>query len=154
MSTHEARSHYGSKLVVYQCPDCSGFWVDGNVVGSMGYDSALEIEDVVDFSEISSEPNQIAAFCPRCETYLVEQIGGGMPKGLRIDFCKVCCGYWFDKGELMIYKSYIEKRRQKYHEHEEKQRLKKQDTQLRRTTDISVETGAGRALNIVWKLMG
>ena len=112
MQQHEGRGHYGANLVVFQCPVCSGIWTDGTVVGALSRDSALQAEAEVDFEEISSEPRQVAALCPRCETNLMEQTGGGMPGGLRIDYCLGCHGFWFDKGELMIYKSYQEKKRQ------------------------------------------
>ena len=112
MKQREGKGHYGAKLSVFQCPECSGLWVDGEVVVALSHDSALAVEDHVEFEEISMEPRELRVFCPRCEAPLMEQSGGRLPKGLHIDFCNGCHGYWFDKGELMIYKSYLEKRRQ------------------------------------------
>lgn len=125
MNEREARGHYGAILQILQCPECLGLWVDGTVVTALSHDSALQAESDVDFSEISTEPRQVAAFCPRCEIYLMEQTGGGLPKDLRIDYCKGCHGFWFDKGELMIYKSYIEKKRKKFSAREKGKRKKR-----------------------------
>ncbi len=119
MERRKARSHYGVPLVIFQCPDCSGLWVDRETVTAISRDSALEVESDVRIEEISTAPRNMAAFCPRCETYLVEQTGGGLPKGLRIDYCTTCHGYWFDKGELMIYKTYQEEKRKRFRESEE-----------------------------------
>lgn len=114
MNEHEAKSHYGTNLSIFQCPECLGIWVDGEVVGAISKDSAIEAEADVDFSEISTEPRETAAFCPRCEIYLIEQTGYGPPENLRVDCCTRCNGYWFDKGELMIYKGYMENRRKSF----------------------------------------
>jgi len=127
MKQREGKGHYGAKLSVFQCPACSGLWVDGEVVVALSHDSALEVETQVEFEEISMEPRELEVFCPRCEIHLMEQSGGRLPKGLHIDFCNGCHGYWFDKGELMIYKSYLEKRRQTSRQHmaEDRERSEK-----------------------------
>ena len=112
MQKREGQGHYGAKLPLFQCPGCSGLWVDGRVVRGMSYDSALEAEPDAVLDEIVTEPRKTEMACPRCESKLMEQAGGSLPKDLHIDYCSVCEGYWFDKGELMIYKSHLEKRRQ------------------------------------------
>ena len=112
MKDREAEGHYGARHIIFQCPECSGIWVDGEVGARVTRDSALKIEAAIDFEEISTEPREIAAACPRCQIHLMEQAGGGLPEGLHIDYCQKCHGFWFDKGELMIYKSYQEKKRQ------------------------------------------
>ncbi len=128
MNGQEGRGHYGAKLEIYQCPECLGLWVDGKVVIALSHESALRAETDVDFDEISTEPREIAAFCPRCETYLMEQTGGGLPEGLRIDYCAQCRGFWFDKGELMIYKSYIKNKREAFKKSEKEKRKRKART--------------------------
>jgi len=139
MERHEAVGHYGAKLTLFQCPECSGIWVDSKLVAAITRESALEVEADVEFEEISTEPREGAAFCPRCEINLMEQTGGGMPKGLRIDYCSGCHGFWFDKGELMIYKSYLEKKRQKFSKsEEEKRRRKKRLDRARRAGEVEV----------------
>ena len=125
MEQREAKGHYGAKLRIFQCPECLGFWVDGEVVIALSHESALSAEVDVDFEDISTEPREIGAFCPRCETYLMEQTGGGLPKGLRIDYCEQCQGFWFDKGEMMIYKSHIENKRKAFAGREEEKRRRK-----------------------------
>ncbi|UCD57297.1 MAG: zf-TFIIB domain-containing protein [Candidatus Hydrogenedentota bacterium] len=122
MGQRDAVGHYGGKLFLFHCPECSGTWVDGDVVLRVSRDSAVKVESDVEFDEITTEPREAAAFCPRCETHLMEQTGGGLPKGLHIDYCTGCHGFWFDKGELMIYKTYLEKKRQ-----QTRQRLKQNE---------------------------
>lgn len=128
MQQHQARGHYGASLIMFQCPSCAGLWLDGRVARGMSYDSALETDGDSDFEEIIMEPRKTNLVCPGCESMLMEQSGGGLPAGLHIDFCAVCEGYWFDKGELMIYKSYLEKKRQKTRRDEEQLRRKKEST--------------------------
>ena len=141
MKNRGAEGHYGGKLIIFQCPGCSGIWVDGEVVFRMSSDSAIEVESAVDFEEISTEPREIAAMCPRCETHLMEQTGGGLPQGLHIDYCNGCHGFWFDKGELMIYKSYQEKKRQS---------LKKREVAARRQErPLSTPTTAVHLFNLL-----
>ena len=126
MQQREGTGHYGAKLPLFQCPGCSGLWVDGRVVRGMSYDSAVEAEPDVDFEEIVTEPRKTDLSCPRCESKLMEQTGGGLPQDLHIDFCTVCEGYWFDKGELMIYKSHLEKKRGELKRDEEEARRKQE----------------------------
>lgn len=125
MGQREAKGHYGAALFIFQCPECLGLWVDGETVTALSHDSALQAEADVDFSEISTEPSEIEVLCPRCEVHLMEQTGGGLPTGLHIDYCKGCNGFWFDKGELMIYKSHIENKRKKFKKREEEKRKRR-----------------------------
>jgi len=124
MDQREAEGHYGTRLFIFQCPECSGIWLDGEVAGAISHDSALEAEVDVDFADISIEPRNMPEFCPRCETYLTEQTGDGLPEGLHVDYCKSCNGLWFDKGELMIYKGYMEQRRKRFMREQQEKRKK------------------------------
>ena len=125
MNRHEAKGHYGALMHIFQCGGCLGLWVDGDVVVAISHDSALEAEAEVNFEEILTEPREIPIMCPRCEIKLMEQTGGRLPQGLRIDYCRSCSGYWFDKGELMIYKSHLENKRKKFRQNEEEKRQRK-----------------------------
>lgn len=111
MEVHEVKSHYGAKLLLFHCSQCSGIWVDKDVAFAVSRDSAVEIESDVGLEEILTKPREGPIFCPRCASRLTEQTSGGLPKGLRVDYCTDCHGFWFDKGELMIYKSYLEDKR-------------------------------------------
>ena len=143
MEDREAEGHYGAKLIIFQCPECSGIWVDGEVGVGISRDSAVEIESAVDFEEISTEPREIAAMCPRCEIHLMEQSGGGLPEGLHIDYCNGCHGFWFDKGELMIYKSHQEKKRQNF--------KKRETAKGRSKARLSAPTTAGLLFEVLSK---
>jgi Zn-finger nucleic acid-binding protein len=127
MQEREAWGHYGAKLLLYQCPTCRGLWLDQDVVFAVSRDSALEAETEVALDEISIQRREAALYCPRCEVFLTEHSGGGLPPGLHIDYCTTCQGFWFDKGELMLYKSYLEKKRGK-----SKQRLIEDEARKRK----------------------
>jgi Zn-finger nucleic acid-binding protein len=118
MEQHEVKGHYGAKFVLFQCPECSGIWVDSDVIFAISRDSAVGVESDVNFDEISRQPRDEPRLCPRCAINLTEETGGTTPQGLRIDCCPTCHGFWFDKGELMIYKSYLEEKRQKFQKRE------------------------------------
>jgi Zn-finger nucleic acid-binding protein len=128
MQQRQGTGHYGAKLPLSQCPECSGLWIDGRVVRGVSYESALEAESDVDFGEIVTEPRKTELVCPRCESNLMEQTGKGLPKDLHIDYCEVCEGYWFDKGELMVYKTYLEKKRRNLRQSQEKARREQERT--------------------------
>lgn len=140
MEQREATGHYGTKFSIFQCPECSGIWLDKDVVFAVSRDSALDMEGDVDFEEIAIEAREVALFCPRCSIYLKEQSGGRLPKGLHIDYCTTCHGFWFDKGELMIYKSYLEGKRQKSRERfEESEARKRKQREARRRIERESE---------------
>ena len=60
---------------------------------------------------IATQPRDDFRGCPQCRTALEEITGGQVPDGLHIDTCHTCYGLWFDRGELLIYKSGLEAKR-------------------------------------------
>jgi Zn-finger nucleic acid-binding protein len=109
----EAKDHYGFKLFLFKCTTCSGIWVDGigKIISRLGRDSAVEVDSDTDYEEMATEPREIAAACPRCESHLLEELTGKhLPEGLHIDYCTKCHGFWFDEGELALYKNHIEEK--------------------------------------------
>jgi Zn-finger nucleic acid-binding protein len=149
MNDRTAKSHYGRPVSVSQCPGCAGIWIDGPVVFTLSRDSAVEVDSETRIEEIATEPREVSIYCPRCEIPLNEQTGSGLPKGLRIDYCGTCDGFWFDKGELMIYKAYLESRRQSMRardakEREHRERLERIRTDARRKYEaIAIELLSG-----------
>ncbi len=156
LEQREAAGHYGAKLSLFQCPECSGIWVDKDAVFAVSRDSALDLESDVDLDDIVTEPREAAEFCPRCGVYLTEQTGGGLPKGLRLDYCNNCHGFWFDKGELMIYKSYLEEKRKKFSqsEAEKRERMERRQRALREVEFTKQESGNSLAHWAAWSVGG
>ncbi len=113
MQPREISGHYGARFSLFQCPECSGLWLDKDIAFAISRDSAVEVESDVEFEEVSTVPREAPLYCPRCTVYLMEQSGNGLPKGLHVDYCTTCHGFWFDKGELMIYKSYLEEKKKR-----------------------------------------
>lgn len=153
MEQEQASGHYGAKLSVFHCSSCSGIWVDRDVVFAISGESAIEIEPDIEIEDVVTEPREVPIYCPRCEVYLTEQTGPELPSGLRIDYCSACHGFWFDKGELMIYKTYLEEKRTKnkerLRESEKKaQERKKRQKQLER--ELGLGTGGQHSSRFVY----
>ncbi|MBI4830703.1 MAG: zf-TFIIB domain-containing protein [Candidatus Lindowbacteria bacterium] len=129
MEKREVKGHYGAKFVLFQCPECSGIWVDPDVIFAISRDSAVGVEVEVSFDEVPRQPRDEPRLCPRCAVSLTEETGEGIPQGLRIDLCPACRGFWFDKGELMIYKSYLEEKRQKFKKREAESQRRREKVQ-------------------------
>jgi Zn-finger nucleic acid-binding protein len=167
MSPHDAAGHYGAKLQLYQCAACSGVWVDRDVAFALSRDSAINVESEAVLDDIATEPREVPLFCPRCEVYLTEQSGMDLPKGLHIDYCTTCRGFWFDKGELMVYKVFLEEKRTKgsqrirQSETAKKQRQERMK-QLERELESYRSSGEGyrsgmylaRSLLSLWRMLG
>ena len=152
MRQREAKSHYGTKLLLFHCTGCSGIWVDKDVAFAVSRDSALAAESDVQLDDIPTSPRTTEIFCPRCGTNLTEQTGGVLPNGLRIDYCTSCHGFWFDQGELMIYKSFLEEKRKQNAERlktSEGKRMKEFREKLEREPDVRLSSVSGADLFFV-----
>ena len=107
----ETQTHYGTRMVVDSCAQCRGFWLEGVESVGIGHSAVTELEGDADLGAISTERRSDFRKCPKCGTGLAEFTGAGMPEGLHVDTCTMCNGMWFDRGELLVYKSSLEQRR-------------------------------------------
>lgn len=119
----DARGHYGTKIPVETCPACRGFWLDAIEPVSLGHQAVVDLEGDADFAEIQTAPRDDYRPCPVCNVALHESTGGGLPEGLRVDACPTCRGMWFDRGELLVYKSALEAKR-KHNQQDELERVR------------------------------
>lgn len=109
----ETEGHYGTRLEVDACTSCGGFWLDAGEPVALGHQAATALDGGVDLSEVDTEPREDFRACPRCGRALEEVTGGRLPAGLRLDTCRQCRGMWFDRGELLVFKSGLEARRRR-----------------------------------------
>lgn len=107
----DTQGHYGARMTVDSCTQCRGFWLKAIEPVGLGYDAVLALEGDADFADVSTRKRDDFRACPKCGTALEEIIGGALPEGLHVDSCRTCRGMWFDRGELLVYKSALEQRR-------------------------------------------
>lgn len=107
----DTAGHYGTRMVVTSCRQCLGFWLEAIEVVGIGHDAVTELEGDADLGRVCTTPRSDFRACPKCRTALAEVTGGLAPEGLQVDTCPSCNGMWFDRGELLVYKSALEQRR-------------------------------------------
>lgn len=105
------QNHYGTRLVVETCTACGGFWLEAIEPVGIGFEAVKALDGDAPLEDIATEPRDDFRACPQCNTALREITGGTVPEGLHIDRCDTCHGMWFDRGELLVYKSALEAKR-------------------------------------------
>jgi Zn-finger nucleic acid-binding protein len=109
---------YEAGVVVDECPDCRGFWLDRGELE--------RIEETVEknhSARLSRPENGVqAAFerarqqgrpdlnCPRCGRRMDKQ-ECHHASGIIVDLCPACAGIWLDRGELESLEIFAERRR-------------------------------------------
>lgn len=88
-----------SAIETERCHNCGGLWLDWNELNAFVRLGKIPASTVARFK---SEANlKIVAEgerkCPRCDV-VMKVINH---KGINVDFCGRCGGFWFDKGELL-----------------------------------------------------
>lgn len=126
----EAAGHYGARMIVTTCSGCRGLWLKAGDPVAVGHESIIALEGDADLGGITTQPRADFRACPDCRTALEEMIGGLIPAGLHIDTCRQCHGMWFDRGELLVYKSALEEKRKKASQ-QERDRMKKRTARQR-----------------------
>ncbi len=125
----DTEGHYGTRLVVDSCAQCRGFWLERIEPVSIGHQAVTDLEGDADLGAISTQRRSDFRKCPKCQTGLAEFTGAGMPEGLHVDTCTTCDGMWFDRGELLVYKSGLEQKRKARNEQAFKERSAKRPGQ-------------------------
>lgn len=119
----ETTGHYGARMTVRTCVECRGFWVEAQAPKALAQEAVATLEGDADLGAITAGPRTGTRLCPACEIALKEVKGGRLPEGLHVDRCRSCHGLWFDRGELLVYKSALEARRnQQRHDAQEEMR--------------------------------
>ena len=137
----QTENHYGTRLVVDACAQCRGYWLKAIEPVGIGFEAVKALEGDADLAAIATEPRSDFRGCPTCGTALEEISGGLVPEGLHIDTCNTCRGMWFDRGELLVYKSALEAKRQTMRD-EELGRKKKRHLENRVVAALNSKGGA------------
>lgn len=110
-------SHYGQPIFLEQCKKCGGIWFDESELyrakpGEAGKIELLDSEILWIPSEISNS----AHVCPRDKGELFRFTDPYFPKGIIVERCPKCDGFWLNRGEFIKY----QKARQELLRHREK----------------------------------
>lgn len=112
----DTQGHYGTRLTVDSCLQCLGFWLEAIEPASIGHAAVTDLEGDANLNDIVTQPRSDFRGCPQCRVALEEITGGNVPEGLHVDTCPQCHGMWFDRGELLVYKSVLEQKRKAQNE--------------------------------------
>ena len=84
-----------NRLVIDTCESCRGNWLDGGELQRLTKDPGAANRAI---ELLLSDAVPTDRYCPRCEVSLVA--GEFSDIAIELDYCKGCCGLWFDAGEL------------------------------------------------------
>ena len=90
-------------IMVDRCGKCHGIWLDKHELEQVMEKKLSSVLDAGEFTESSARSNELTAHCQRCDRDMVALDGAA---GVRFDWCDVCGGMFFDKGELSILDSF------------------------------------------------
>ena len=105
-----AKSHYGADVELNQCPGCGGVWCDDlemhrvspRSVRSLNKLNAKKLQKLV--------PIKKNLTCPKCRGSLKEFKDPYFPKQIKLEHCYDCGGFWLNRGELLQFKDWQQKR--------------------------------------------
>ena len=84
-------------ISVDRCPECHGFYLDGNELEKLVSLDDIGDADSEEFTEMSDRKDMETAHCPRCDQDMEPDWG---PANMRIDRCPKCKAVVLDQGEL------------------------------------------------------
>lgn len=97
-------SHYGQSIIVDQCKGCGGIWFDDSELYRTKQGEAGRIELLDSESLRTSYQIKKAKFlCPKDQSKLIRFNDAYFPKGIIVERCVVCDGFWLNRGEFVKY---------------------------------------------------
>ncbi|HMO05561.1 MAG TPA: zf-TFIIB domain-containing protein [Kiritimatiellia bacterium] len=89
-------------VLVDQCPDCGGIWLDAGELAMLEQGAGLEQAEIMQQArrELLKEAERLVSvvgFCPTCEQ---EKLHPVKKRGVELDVCRHCGGLFLDAGEL------------------------------------------------------
>jgi uncharacterized protein len=90
------------QILIDQCPECGGMWLDSGELEMMEKGASLEKAEIMQQArrELLRDAERVASvvgFCPACEK---EKLHPVKKRGIELDVCRHCGGMFFDEGEL------------------------------------------------------
>lgn len=104
----------GYAVIIDQCPKCGGIWCDRFEMYQISNKDALKI-DFLDQNLLQKPISlQNKLFCPKDRLPLVAIKDINIPPDSQIKRCRKCEGVWLNRGDLVLYRTHVKKRQDKY----------------------------------------
>lgn len=106
-----AKCWYNFNVELDQCPNCGGIWCDKYELYRVSPEGVETIEklDVKKLREF--KPIKKDLICPRCKIALEEFKDPYFPKQIKLGHCPNCGGFWLNRGALVKFKEWQQKRK-------------------------------------------
>jgi len=100
----KVESHYGQPIILDQCNKCGGLWFDKFELHRTKLGEAEKIE-LLDSAILWTHSNiqNPELVCPKDQAKLVRFNDQYFPKGIIVERCPVCDGFWLNRGEFSKY---------------------------------------------------
>ncbi len=96
----ESRGEGADVFEVDVCPSCGGVWLDAAELSKIDDNFFVDVEKM-ELLKAAPGQDDRALRCPRCGgTPVLEKGHPRGHKGLVVDRCPKCRGFWLDRGEL------------------------------------------------------
>ncbi|MCI0654264.1 MAG: zf-TFIIB domain-containing protein [Methylococcaceae bacterium] len=81
---------------------CGGIWFDQFELKKLDETHEHEGEELlsVERDPTASVDHGVRRHCPKCESTLMMRHFFSVKRGVEVDECQTCAGYWLDQGEL------------------------------------------------------
>ncbi len=117
MDTIRTRSHYGQSILLDQCGECGGIWVDENELFQIHRGEARMIESAKLPKLKKSIYFKGPLLCPRHHVPMVNFRDPNFPKSVKTSKCSVCHNFWFERGDLTAWQEMVIRRWPKDNDH-------------------------------------
>jgi len=82
------------------CPTCHGIWLDHKELSKLDDNFFVDVEEIT-FDEVAPSESDAELNCPRCDGGpVLKKVTPTAYKGVVVDTCPSCKGFWLDRGEL------------------------------------------------------
>lgn len=94
-------SHYGQPLFLDQCEKCGGIWFDKSELyrAKQGEAEKTDLLDVDSLRSPAFLENKVH-LCPKDRAKLFRFDDKYFPRGIIVERCPVCSGFWLNRGEF------------------------------------------------------
>ncbi len=110
MDVIRTKSHYGQSILLDQCGECGGIWVDENELFQI-YRGEAKILESRPLPKIKSKNfSNKELFCPRHHVKMMRFQDPNFPSSVEAYKCPVCRNFWFERGNLTAWQEYVIRR--------------------------------------------
>lgn len=100
MNNIQVTSRYGNSLFLDQCPHCGGLWFDSMEMYMVKNDVS-DLIDKVDASKLVADTTiKERMLCPKDGIELAVFSDVNFPSSIKVESCKQCGGFFFNRGEF------------------------------------------------------